>query len=124
VRIAPRSKVPAGVINNEILVEAVLALLAETIREVDIVGQMGKNTIVVVLPMIEREESKKALNRLTTALQGEPIDVNGYPIDIKFAGIAMTFDGEHTPDSKSFVRVMSGRLQDMANRLKNVQSFI
>jgi hypothetical protein len=124
VRVVPRSKIPAGAINNEILMEAVLAFMAETIREVDIVGQMGKNTIVILLPMVEREASKKALNRVMAILQGDPIDVNGHPIDLKFAGIAMTFDGEHTPDSKSFVRVMSGRLQDMANRLKNIQSFI
>jgi hypothetical protein len=42
----------------------------------------------------------------------------------KFAGIAMTFDGEHTPDTKSFIRVMSGRLQDMASRLKNIHAFM
>jgi hypothetical protein len=57
-------------------------------------------------------------------LQDEPIDVKGIPVDFKFAGIAISFDGEHTPDSKSFIRVMSGRLQDMASRLKNIQSFM
>jgi hypothetical protein len=124
VRIQPRKKVPAGAFNQEILLEAVLALMAETFREVDIVGQLGKNTIVAVLPMIEREASKKALNRIMKVLQDSPIDVNGIPVDFKFAGIAITFDGQHTPDAKSFIRVMSGRLQDMANRLKNIQSFM
>jgi hypothetical protein len=74
--------------------------------------------------MIEREASKKALNRIMKVLQDSPIDVNGIPVDFKFAGIAITFDGQHTPDAKSFIRVMSGRLQDMANRLKNIQSFM
>ncbi|MDX2453934.1 hypothetical protein, partial [Desulfosarcina sp.] len=124
VRIKPQAKVPAGAINNEILIEAVLALLAETFREVDIVGQLGKNTIVAVLPLISREDSKKALNRVMKVLQDTPIDVKGIPVDFKFAGIAISFDGEHTPDGKSFIRVMSGRLQDMANRLKNIQSFM
>ena len=124
VRIKPRAKVPAGAINNEILIEAVLALLSETFREVDIVGQLGKNTIVAVLPLISREDSKKALNRVMKVLQDAPIDVKGIPVDFKFAGIAISFDGEHTPDGKSFIRVMSGRLQDMANRLKNIQSFM
>jgi GGDEF domain-containing protein len=125
VHIKPQAKVPPGVaINNEVLIEAVLAMLAETFREVDIVGQLGKNTIVAVLPLITREDSKKALNRIMTALQGDPIDVRGVPIAFKFAGIAITFDGEHTPDAKSFIRVMSGRLQDMANRLKNIQTFM
>ncbi len=124
VKIKPRAKVPAGAINNEILIEAVLALLAETFREVDIVGQLGKNTIVAVLPLITREDSKKALNRVMKVLQDAPIDVKGIPVDFKFAGIAISFDGEHTPDGKSFIRVMSGRLQDMANRLKNIQSFM
>lgn len=125
VHIKPQAKVPAGVvINNEVLVESVLAMLAETFREVDIVGQLGKNTIVAVLPLISREDSKKALNRVMTALQGNPIDVLGVPVAFKFAGIAITFDGEHTPDAKSFIRVMSGRLQDMANRLKNIQTFM
>ncbi len=124
VKIKPRAKVPAGAINNEILIEAVLALLAGTFREVDIVGQLGKNTIVAVLPLISREDSKKALNRVMKVLQDAPIDVKGIPVDFKFAGIAISFDGEHTPDGKSFIRVMSGRLQDMANRLKNIQSFM
>jgi GGDEF domain-containing protein len=125
VHIKPQAKVPPGVaINNEVLIESVLAMLAETFREVDIVGQLGKNTIVAVLPLITREDSKKALNRIMTALQGDPIDVMGVPIAFKFAGIAITFDGEHTPDAKSFIRVMSGRLQDMANRLKNIQTFM
>jgi hypothetical protein len=124
VRIKPRSKVPAGTINNEVLMEAVLAILAQTFREVDIVGQLGKNTIVAMLPLISREDSKKALNRVMKVLQGAPIEVKGVPVDFKFAGIAISFDGEHTPDGKSFIRVMSGRLQDMANRLKNVQSFM
>lgn len=124
VRIRPRTKVKNGAINNEILMDAVLALLAETLREVDIVGQLGKNTIVAVLPLINRENSKKALNRVMKVLQGSPIDVFGVPVDFKFAGIAITFDGQHTPDAKSFIRVMSGRLQDMASRLKNVQSLM
>lgn len=124
VRIRPRRKVPAGAISNEILVESVLALMAQTFREVDIVGQLGKNTIVAVLPLISREDSKKALNRVMKVLHDEPIDVKGVPVDFKFAGVAMTFDGQDTPDVKSFVRVLSGRLQDMASRLKNIQSFM
>jgi hypothetical protein len=59
-----------------------------------------------------------------TVLQTGPIDVRGVPVLFKFAGIAMTFDGEHTPDTKSFIRVMSGRLQDMASRLKNIHAFM
>jgi GGDEF domain-containing protein len=124
VRIKPRVKVKAGLLNSELLMESVLALLAETFREVDILGQLGKNTIVAVLPLISREDSKKALNRVMKILQDEPIKVKGIPVDFSFAGIAITFDGQHTPDAKSFIRVLSGRLQDMANRLKNIQSFI
>lgn len=124
VRIKPRVKVKAGVINNEILMESVLALLAETFREVDILGQLGKNTIMALLPLISREDSKKALNRVMKILQDEPINIKGIPVDFRFAGIAITFDGQHTPDTKSFIRVLSGRLQDMANRLKNIQSLM
>ena len=124
VRIKPQVKVKAGLINNEILMESVLSLLAETFREVDILGQLGKNTIVALLPLINREDSKKALNRVMKILQEAPIEVRGIPVDFKFAGIAITFDGQHTPDTKSFIRVLSGRLQDMASRLKNIQSFI
>ncbi len=124
VRIKPQAKVPAGTIHNEILIESALAKMVEIFREVDIVGQMGKNTIIVVLPLIDREDSKKALNRVITKLQGEYLVVNDIPVDVKYAGIAMTFDGEHTPDAKSFIRVMSSRLQDMANRLKNIQSYM
>ena len=124
VQIKPRKKVKAGLITNEILMESVLALLSETFREVDIVGQLGKNTILSVLPLIKRENSKKALNRVMKILQENPINVRGIPVDFRFAGIAITFDGQHTPDVKSFIRVLSGRLQDMASRLKSIQSFM
>jgi GGDEF domain-containing protein len=124
VQVKPRGKIKAGTIDGDIILEAVLAVLADTFREVDIVGQLGKNTILAVLPMIDREGSKKALNRVMKILQEDPIDVNGALIDFKFAGIAITFDGQHTPDVKSFMRVMSGRLQDMASRLKNIQAFM
>ena len=124
VHIKPLAKVKTGTINNDNLIEAVLAKLANTFREVDIVGQLGKNTIVAVLPLIGREDSKKALNRVMKVLQDDPVEVSGTPVAFKFAGIAITFDGQHTPDAKSFMRVMSGRLQDMANRLKNIQSFM
>ena len=124
VHIKPHRKVKAGLITNETLMESVLALLGETFREVDIVGQLGKNTILAVLPLIKREDSKKALNRIMKILQDRPIDVRGVAVDFKFAGIAITFDGQHTPDAKSFIRVLSGRLQDMASRLKNIQSFM
>ena len=124
VHIKPHRKVKAGLITNDTLMESVLALLGETFREVDIVGQLGKNTILAVLPLIKREDSKKALNRVMKILQERPIDVRGIAVDFKFAGIAITFDGQHTPDAKSFIRVLSGRLQDMASRLKNIQSFM
>ncbi len=124
VRINPRVKVKADRITNEILMESVLARLAETFREVDILGQLGKNTITAVLPLINREDSKKALNRVMKILQEDSIMVRDVPVDVKFAGIAMTFDGQQTPDAKSFIRVLSGRLQDMANRLKNVQTYL
>ncbi|PIE67809.1 MAG: hypothetical protein CSA23_02080 [Deltaproteobacteria bacterium] len=124
IHIKPKLKVPAGAVNSEAIMEAVLAVLAEAFREVDIVGQLGKNTIVALLPMIGRENSKKALNRIMSVLQSDPINVNGIPIDFRFAGIAITFDGQHTPDVKSFIRVMSSRLQDMSSRLKNIQAFM
>jgi len=124
VQVKPRGKIKAGTIDSDIILEAVLAVLANTFREVDIVGQLGKNTILAALPMIDREGSKKALNRVMKVLQESPIDVNGALIDFKFAGIAITFDGQQTPDLKSFMRVMSGRLQDMASRLKNIQAFM
>jgi GGDEF domain-containing protein len=124
VGVKPQVKIKAGAINNDMLIETVLALMADTFREVDIVGQLGKNTIVVVLPLIDREASKRALTRVMGILQDGPIDVGGIPVKFKFAGIAMTFDGQQTPDLKSFVRVTTRRLQDMANRLKNIQSFM
>ncbi len=124
VGVKPRQKVKPGIITNEILIETILALLAETFRDVDIVGQLGKNTIVALLPLTDREDSKKALVRVMKILQEKPILVRDIPVAFRFAGIAITFDGEHTPDVKSFVRVLSSRLQDMASRLKNIQNYL
>jgi hypothetical protein len=124
VRMKPVAAAPPAAVTQEMLVEAVLVKLADTFREVDIVGQLGKNTIVVLLPLIGREDAQKALNRVLRVLHKDPIAVSGVPVAFNFAGIAIDFDGQRTPDARSFIRMMTGRLQDMANRLKNVHALM
>ncbi|MDL2274938.1 GGDEF domain-containing protein [Desulfosarcina sp. OttesenSCG-928-G10] len=118
IKVTPKTKASAKTLSNDVLMEGVLARLSAIFRDVDIVGQIGKNTIIAVLPMSTRENSRKALTRIMIALNENPIEIRGIPMNFRFAGVAMTFDKKETPDAKSFIQRLFYQLQEMSLLLK------
>lgn len=117
----PKMKALRSLINTEAVMHAALEKMTTTLREVDYIGQIGKNKIVALLPMIEQREAKQALDRVMNLLHSKPINVQGVPVYLRVAGVASAFDPEKTPDTGAFAKQLSNQLMDMVARVKNIQ---
>jgi hypothetical protein len=117
----PKMKALRSLINTEAVMHAALEKMTTTLREVDYIGQIGKNKIVALLPMIEQGKAKQALNRVMNLLHSQPLNVQGVPVYLRVAGVASAFDPERTPDTGTFAKQLSNQLMDMVARVKNIQ---
>jgi hypothetical protein len=117
----PKMKALRSLINTEAVMHAALEKMTTTLREVDYIGQIGKNKIVALLPMIEQNKAKQALNRVMNLLHSQPLSVQGVPVYLRVAGVAAAFDPERTPDTGAFAKQLSNQLMDMVARVKNIQ---
>jgi GGDEF domain-containing protein len=110
-----------GTVTQEAVLDAALYKLSTIIRQVDYIGQVGKNKMIVLLPMIAQEEARKALSRILRLLHASPLDVCGVSVDLRVAGVMTDFDHEKMPDAKAFTKQMNYQLTDMVARLKSIQ---
>ncbi|MBT8339567.1 MAG: hypothetical protein HKP58_06915, partial [Desulfatitalea sp.] len=116
----PVEKVPESKVTNADVLEVALERMADTFREVDYIGQVGRNKMMVLLPMMTIEEGKKALSRVLRVLHGKPLVVRDVPMQLRVAGVAGGFD-DQTTDAKTFVKHLSNDLADMVTRVKSIQ---
>ncbi|OPX35696.1 MAG: hypothetical protein B1H12_08530 [Desulfobacteraceae bacterium 4484_190.2] len=117
----PKTGDPADAIPQQAVMDAILRRLADILREADIIGQLGKNKMVGLLPMTMQSDAKLALRRTIRLLHGNPIEVDGIPLTVKIAGVSTTFDAEQMSDGKAFMQAMSNELTEMVVRVKNIQ---
>jgi hypothetical protein len=122
IKAKPEHPVPANTITQTLLIEAALTKLFNIVRDTDIVGLLGKNTMVAILPMTPPQDAKLALKRSMRLLHAGPVEVAGYPIEVKMAGVATIFHSKRTPDLKSFIKIVSSDLMDMSIRVKNIHA--
>ncbi|MCG2776219.1 MAG: hypothetical protein L6406_11115 [Desulfobacterales bacterium] len=121
VKAKPKTGGPADAITQQAVMDAVLHRLADILREADIIGQLGKNKMVGLLPMTMQSDAKLALRRTMRLLHGDPIEVDGIPLAVKIAGVSTTFDPERMTDGSAFMQAMSNELTEMVVRVKNIQ---
>jgi hypothetical protein len=121
ISIKPKMKALEDLISEEAAMNAALDKMVSTIREVDYVGQSGKNKMVALLPMQARAEAKLALGRIMNLLNNEPLMVNEVPVNIRVAGVVAEFNEENTPTAQAFAKTLTNQLADMVYRLKNIQ---
>jgi hypothetical protein len=114
----PRVREISEDFSRESLTDSVLLKLSDVLRETDIVGQLGKNKIVALLPMTGARETKLALRRCMKNLNSKPIDVNGTLVDFKIAGAFTFFNTIRIPDSNAFLKTLSQSLMDAVDRAK------
>jgi GGDEF domain-containing protein len=121
VKAKPKTGEPADAITQQAVMDAILRRLADILREADIIGQLGKNKMVGLLPMTTQDDAKLALRRTVRLLHGDPIEVDGIPLTVKIVGVSTTFDAERMTDGKAFMQAMSNELTEMVIRVKNIQ---
>ncbi len=117
----PKIKSLDKILTNEIVLHAAMEKVATIIRDVDYIGRIGKNRIVVLLPTIDLDNAKKALTRVVRLLHTQPLDVSGVPVQLRAAGVAIAYDEEQAPDPKLFAKQIGRQLEDMVVRLKSIQ---
>jgi hypothetical protein len=117
-----KTQAPSVAVTHQDLKDAILLKLTESLRDADLVGQLGKTKVVALLLMTHQGAARVALRRIMKSLHLEPIEVKGALFDIKVAGVIIDVDPEQISDAKAFVEVLSRLLMDMATRIKNIHS--
>ncbi len=121
IKAKPKTGDRADAITQQAVMDAILHRLADILREADIIGQLGKNKMIGLLPMTMQSDAKLALRRTMRLLHGDPIEVDGIPLTVKIAGVSTTFDAERMTDGSVFMQAMSNELTEMVIRVKNIQ---
>ncbi len=121
VKAKPKTGDSADAITQQAVMDAILRRLADILREADIIGQLGKNKMIGLLPMTMQSDAKLALRRTIRLLHSDPIEVDGIPLTVKIVGVSTTFDAERMTDGKAFMQAMSNELTEMVIRVKNIQ---
>jgi hypothetical protein len=117
----PRVKALDTIVTKDAIMGAALETLVGTIREVDFIGQIGKNKMVAVLPMVAYPAAKSALTRVINFFHSKPLKVCDVAVDLRVAGVVAQFDADRTPNAQAFAKQLSNRLMDMVARVKNIQ---
>lgn len=117
----PQNKEASGTINNKEVLETALETLFSTFRSMDYIAQIGKNKMLVLLPMAPYEEARKALARVLHQLHSKPLEVHGVPVQLRVAGVAKGFDSNETKSAQVFAKDLAQKLSDMVSRVKNIQ---
>jgi GGDEF domain-containing protein len=107
-------------LSPQALMDSVSSRLSTVLREADIIGQMGKNKLVIILPMTVEAGAKPTLRRSLKALHAEPIKVNGFSVTITMTGVAIGFDPERKPTVTTFMQALSDELKDMVFRVQYI----
>jgi GGDEF domain-containing protein len=109
------------------LMTAIFNRLSTIVRDSDIIGALGKNRIVVLLPMTSGSHARLALRRSLKLLHESSITVEGTSTMMRFAGIAAAFEPVNaataTAEASAFVRTLMQELAQMETRIKNLQAY-
>ena len=111
-------------VSRQILIDAILKKIVKIVRFSDLIGEFGKNEIVVLLPFTPPDEAQRTLKRCLQLLYLEPIEANGTTFTIKMAGVAVSYDLTHTPDADVFIKELSNELMQMEIRIRNIQNLL
>ena len=121
VKAKPKIKALEELVSIDDVLLAACEQLVETFREVDYIGQIGKNKMLVILPMISRDKAKIALERVLRLLHSEPLVVKEIPMQLRVAGVVTEYQENQAADARAFARQVSNQLMDMVARVKNIQ---
>jgi hypothetical protein len=118
-----KTKSQSGSIRARDVVNFLLAELTEIFRESDIIGEVAKNQIIVLLPMTHRGKAKVALRRAMKILHQKPIDIQGTALEIKVAGVLIDYDLKDAANASSLADHLAAQLAEMATRIGNLHAY-
>ena len=108
-----------AVIIAEIL-NQLLNLLKETIRDLDLVGSLGwlsENIPFVILPMTDADGVRGAISRIKKIVARTPFTALGKPIKPTIAISPVSFDKATTPDRAAYMRIAAQQIRQERERL-------
>jgi hypothetical protein len=123
VRAVAKSSGPLTKISYQKCAVAVFQAISQVARESDVIGELGRNRIVVLLPMTSGKNAQIALNRYLKALHSNPVTIDETLLEIRLAGVATVYDFIRTPNADSFIQTMLNELTQMERRIKNLQAY-
>ncbi len=106
------------------VINTILIKMVKIVRVSDLVGEFGKNEIVVLLPFTPPGGARRALRRCLELLYMEPLESGGISFTIKMAGVAVNYHASQMPDAKVFIKELSNELMQMEIRIRNIQNLI
>lgn len=122
VKARPERKVSPGELTPVQLFNAIYERMIDIFRSTDIVGELDKNKMAVLLPMCTQRDATLALQRIMKRLNDHPLRVNDITIRLIIAGAATLFQAKYTPTVENYVEKMLRDLDQIATRIKNVHS--
>jgi len=123
VRVVPVTSGAPGKISFQFLVAAILEKIATIARDADIVGELGRNRFVVLLPMTGDGNARSALTRCLRLLHETCLDIDGISLKVRVAGVVTSYDLIATPNADGFIETLSNRLAQMERRIRNLQAY-
>lgn len=116
--------VKKGEVKTMDITVAVLDGFRDIVRDTDTVGLLSNKRFLVLMPMTDDYDARIALRRLLKALQAMEVSVGKIGIDATFAGAVTGYDVEEAPDLRKFLTSSENALEEMAQRLRNIQTFL
>jgi hypothetical protein len=123
VKAVSKSAGPSVKISYQKCVAAIFQAISQVVRDADVIGELGRNRIAVLLPMTPGKNAQSALKRCLKALHANPISVDGISLEIRLAGVATVYDFIRTPDAASFIQSLQNELTQMERRIRNLQAY-
>ncbi len=124
IRATPSRRVEPEAIRQKDIQKAVLDRLVAIVRTTDFVGTLGGGKVMVVLPMVQPNESRIARRRIVGEFHGEPLTVADTPVVVKLASSTTDFHPQQTATLKAFLTRAESGLQEMAARLRHIQELM
>ncbi len=124
VKAKPRVEAPKGTLSKQDIIEEVLHRLARALRDTDVIGQLGRNKLLAILPMTPVDHARLAMRRVVRQIHTNPIMVNDVPLDVRIAGVAVAVEVEDVREMDRFLKGLTNQLTDMATRIKNIHAYL
>ncbi len=102
--------VPIGMIRPHEVRNAVMVRVAELLRDVDMIGCLEDNKILIVLPHTGGKGVKVVAGRIMEAIDGKAITVRNVPMKLKLAVAEDTFQKDRIPSLKALLARMEAKL--------------